>query len=158
MSKKVIMEAIVRLPEGSILKNEANVFMEFGGFAFEINGMSVPFDFEGFGANFCEDEKGRYLHFSTYNSGFFRQTDIDTDTYVEDYEKLGITAEEITAKFLVSATAINEFYFNVGMVNENGDDVCLGADYVLDDVYFIDELDEVHHVNKELLGKKMSEY
>ncbi len=145
--KEVYMKAKLRAVDGIKLdKNEIDN-VSFGGYDFEINGKSVPFDFRGFSADIESDEKGDYFQLYTAESRFFKNRDIDFETYKEQYDQLGLKNEDITAKFLASATKINEFYFEI-----DKNDQPYISKLELAELYFIDENGDVHNVNPELLG------
>lgn len=92
-----------------------------GGFGFEINGNSIPFDWDAF----YGVEHNKVFQFQTGKGMFFDDYEI-SDCYDESFEELGITRENITAEFLASVEHINEFY--VDWCDEN-DNECQGGDY-----------------------------
>ena len=152
--KEVHMSAIVRIPTGYPFSKDDVAAIDFGGYTFVIDETSIPFDFEGYGADIEFDEKGMYIEMQTTYSGFFTNTDIDTDVYAKDYAEIGIDAENITAEFLASASEIESFYFNVELKNNEE----IGEDFILESVVFFDENGDEHEVNAALLGMPMSRY
>lgn len=87
-----------------------------GGFAFNIGGKSVPFDWD---AGSTDDENGVFHYESGYGP-FFNEFEL-SDCYDEDYKELGIKREDITAKFLASVSKIDEFYVNFVLEGEDDD-------------------------------------
>lgn len=91
---------------------ESDNGLGFGGYCFrvQINGkeIDVPFDFPSFVANIQDDgtlllEAGANTPFSSGNDSQLE------DCWDNEYEKLGISREELTAKVLSSVTEIKEF-------------------------------------------------
>lgn len=150
--KKVYMEAIIR-PIGLEIKDKEDVSaIDFGGYNFRINGKNIPFDFEGYGADIEEDEKGKYVRMCTAWSSLFKVYDIDGETYKEEYASLGISSDDITAEFLASASHINEFYFLIELKDSNK-----VIDAIIEDVVFIDENSKEYHMNKNLFKMSLAE-
>ena len=81
--------------------------LSIGGYSFEINGDSVPFDWDA-----CSiSEENGVFDFTTGVGPFFNDYEIP-DYWDEEYKKMGITREEITAEFLASVSHIEEFFVN----------------------------------------------
>lgn len=144
--KEVYMEAKLRAVDGRKLDQNEIESVSFGGYDFEIDGKNVPFDFRGFSASIKNDEKGDYFLLYTAESGFFKNTDIDFETYKEQYDQLDLKNEDITAKFLASATKINEFYFEIDT------DKNPISKLELVELCFIDENGDEYNINPDLLG------
>ena len=147
--KEIYMEARLNLSASSALIRDDIAGISVGGHCFLIDGKYVPFDFEGFSINIWEDDVGKFLHVYTSESGFFKNTDIDTDTYRKDYERLGLTAQDITAEFLSSATEIAEFTCEVELTD--------GSDasdlFSLVSVTFFDESSRKYEVEPAVIEK-----
>ncbi len=93
--------------------------LSIGGYYFIINGKEIPFDWDAFSG----DEEDSVFEFDTGYGFLFNDFEL-SDCYDEDYEKLGITREEITAEFLASVERIEEFHIN--FITANDDEVDLG--------------------------------
>ncbi len=111
------MPKIAMIGSFQILKNQANAFvpltsddvksMSIGGYSFEINGDSIPFDWDACSIN----EENGVFDFTTGRGPFFNDYEIP-DYWDEEYEEIGITREEITAEFLASVSHIEELFVN----------------------------------------------
>lgn len=128
--------------------------LSIGGYYFVINGKEIPFDWDAF----CGDEEDNVFDCTTGYGFAFNDFEL-TDCYDEDYERLGITREDITAKFLASVDEINEFHIN--FINEDDLECDLGnntdiARYKIKllTMMFVDiEKDESFDVRQEVLDK-----
>ena len=106
------MEGTIGDYAGLLEFEESDNGLSFGGYCFRIpiNGkeIDVPFDFQGFAANIQDDgtlllEAGADTPFSSGNDSQLE------DCWDDEYEKLGISREKLTAKVLSSVTEIKEF-------------------------------------------------
>ena len=94
---------------------KANIpMLSIGGYEFLINGNAVPFDWDAIAGN----EKNGIFEFDT-GYGFLCNDFELGDYFDEDYARIGITRENITAEFLASAEKINEIHINVVCVGRN---------------------------------------
>lgn len=79
--------------------------VSIGGFSFEIDEYTIPFDWDAFYGtelnNVFEFQTGRGFLWSDYEI---------SECYDEQYKEIGIKKEEITAEFLASVSHINEFF------------------------------------------------
>ena len=87
-----------------------------GGFAFEIEGKSVPFDWD---AGSTSEDNGIFHYESGYGP-FFNDFEISED-FDEDLAELELKREEISAEFLASVTNIDEFYVSLQLKGEDDD-------------------------------------
>lgn len=91
----------------------------FGGYCFQIpingNVMNIPFDFQGFAANVQDD--GTLLLEAGADTFFGHNGELD-DCYDQEYEKLGITRDDLTAKVLASVMQIEEFVIDVDVEHD----------------------------------------
>lgn len=120
-----------------ILKKKAKEFipltsddvqnMSIGGYGFKINEDLIPFDWDAFSAS----EDNGIFSFETGVGPFFNDYEIP-DYWDEEYKKIGITREEITAEFLASVNHIEDFFVDfddrageehgIGWFSDNTDD------------------------------------
>ena len=111
-----------------ILKNNNGQFVpvtndtihsiSIGGFSFDVNDTSIPFDWDGFSGN---EENGVY-RFETGKGFLFNDYEL-SDCYDDAYKDIGIDKESITAEFLASSEHIEEFFVDFlekGTDNEVG--------------------------------------
>ena len=90
-----------------------------GAFNFTIGENDVPFDFYGTETRVFDDETfGCCLGDNEWVGGGL------VDNYDEDYEEMGLSRKKLTAKFLSSASAINEFF--MGFADIEGDECDIG--------------------------------
>lgn len=150
--KKVYMGAILRTTEIEIKDKDDVAAIDFGGYNFKINDQDIPFDFKGYGVNIKEDSNGKYLELDTSIKSFLNVFDIDFELFKEEYDSLGLKNEDITAKFLASASKINEFYFL--LEDKNGNEY---ADGVIEDIWFADENGAEYHMDKSLFKQTLNE-
>ena len=92
--------------------------LSIGGFAFVVNGNSIPFDWDAH----CWSERKGIFHLETGWGSFFNEFEIP-EYWDDEYAKLGLTREQITAKFLASTTQIEDFYLSMF---DEADDVDTG--------------------------------
>lgn len=134
-------------------KNDA-CDLSVGGFAFEINGKSTPFDFEASAVN-IKDDVFRYM--SGYGP-FFNSHYLD-DCYDDEYEKLGIERSSLTASKLVSTTKIEEFHVTVWDHEEKEYDVGDNSDPQTDlrleiiEIEFVDENADSYTVSADIIER-----
>lgn len=137
------------------LSNKEAQAVSIGGFGFEIDGNSVPFDWDAF----YGVEHNKVFQFQTGKGMFFDDYEI-SDCYDKSFEEIGISREDVIAKFLASVEHINEFYVDFedingnecgcGECNENGND----EEYrikILEMVFVDMETEEEYKVNQEVL-------
>lgn len=136
-------------------KNELN-YIDFGGYTFKINDMYVPFDFDAASYS-VENKNGKaYVDFETGRGVAFDSYDID-ECFDEEYELLGLSREDITAKFLSSVSEISEFYINCEYKNDDNKqpknlkiEYIEFQDYKTKEVFKVDE-NVIKAFNKRLL-------
>ena len=88
------------------IKNHTDIkHISVGGFCFNIDGQSVPFDFDASGAII----KDGVVKYESGYGAFFNDFEI-SDVYNSEYEDLGLDIDDISAEFLASADEIDEFY------------------------------------------------
>lgn len=115
-----------------------------GGFAFTINGKSIPFDFDAGGT--LKQITGEWLYESGYGP-FFNEFNI-SDVYDNELRKMGVSPSEIDAKMLASTTYINEFY--VEAFDSIGEEIVARIQII--DIYFEDiDNDERYYVRKDVI-------
>ena len=110
--------------------------MSIGGYSFEVNGDSIPFDWDAFTAT----EDNGMFSFTTGKGPFFNDYEIP-DYWDEEYSEIGITREEITAEFLASVSHIEDFF--VDFEDSDGKEQGIGwfADNVDSSQYKVNILD-----------------
>ena len=101
------------------LTKEDTDSVSIGGYYFIINGKEIPFDWDAFSGN----EENGIFEFDTGYGFIFNDFEL-SDCYDEDYEKLGMTREDITAEFLASVEEIGEFHIN--FIDVDGNEIDLG--------------------------------
>lgn len=97
------------------LTRESVNALSIGGYGFEVEADSIPFDWDAFSCSYYEEDKA--FHFETGTGWFFNDYEL-SECYDEIYEEIGLKRENITAEFLASAHHINEFFVNFD--DENG--------------------------------------
>lgn len=148
--KQIIMEATFKVHTMDDLNVENLIekdlaYMDIGSFCFVKDGKKIPFDFEATARVFQDDGRITYGNFDGFTVKIY---DIDP-YYADEYEKLGLSLEDITAEFLASPERIEEFTFRL----------CDDKDYQipcvleLQDILFINERAKEFHVPKELLNE-----
>lgn len=100
-----------------------------GGFSFIIDGKNVPFDFEAFA---IKEDNGIFTYSTGYGA-FFNSFEIE-DCYDSMLADIGLTRDNLTASFLASASAIDEF--TIDFETADGDEVMcncnrIGSAYML---------------------------
>ena len=101
---------LIREADGKFRPLNKNNACDFsvGGFTFEINGRSVPFDFNATASNV---ENG-VIRYESGCGPFFNSHNLD-DCYDDSYEKLGIERSSLTASILASTMKIEDFHVTV---------------------------------------------
>ena len=146
MKKEVIMEAMFSAKPMSgyrlqhYLENPRG-YVDVGGFAVNVDGVEVPFNFES--TVLCEDE-GRFLfgNFADIPGAVY---DVDP-CHEEEWAELGLTQEDITAELLASADRIGYFNFEVSM-----NDRVIPCYLELEEMAFWDEQGHVYAIEPEVL-------
>ena len=138
------------------ISNKEAQSVSIGGFSFEINGDTIPFDWDAFYGTEC----GNVFQFQTGKGFLWNDYEIP-DYWDEEYAELGITREDITAEFLASVEHINEFFVDFEDVNgnecqcgeceQNGDDNEEYRIKILEMVFIDMETEEEYKVNQEVL-------
>ena len=126
--------------------------VSIGGYYFIINGKEIPFDWDAFSGN---EENGIFEFDTGY--GWFNDFEL-SDCYDEDYEKLGMVREDITAELLASVEEIGEFHINFIDADDNEVDLGFNDDeqykIKLVEIIFTDlENDKGYKVKQEVLDK-----
>ena len=105
------------------MSNKEAQSVSIGGFSFDINGHSIPFDWDAFTGN----EKDGVFSFATGRGWAFNDFEL-ADYYDQDYEEIGLCREDISAGFLASVNHIEEFFVDfedkdeevgIGYFNDN---------------------------------------
>lgn len=115
MSKK--KEVKMKMQLEVLMKNPVpkdNFFCDIGGFEFRINGVGIPFDFNAFSGNYTVQGNSIIVDYESGEGLSFKEFDISED-FEERYNDLGLTTDDITAKFLSEVEIIDEFYVQPGM-------------------------------------------
>lgn len=107
------------------MNNEEACSVSIGGFSFDVDGKSIPFDWDAFNGtehdNVFGFETGRGFAFNDFKLA---------DYYDEDYADMGIKREDLTAEYLASTNHIEEFFVDfedgdkgvrIGYYNDNAD-------------------------------------
>lgn len=134
-------------------KNDA-CDLSIGGFTFEINGTSVPFDFEVTSA----DHKDDVIRYTSGYGPFFNLHYLD-DCYDDEYEKFGIERSSLTASILASTTKIEEFHVTVWDHEEKEHDVGDSSDPQADlrleiiEIEFVDEAANSYTVSADIIER-----
>ncbi|MBQ7818603.1 MAG: hypothetical protein IJ341_02780 [Bacteroidales bacterium] len=122
---KVSMELdfaiIVQDENGShLLENDELMSLTAGGFEFVIDDKEIPFDFE----DYClsesvldngNKEKGLWAY-TGGEGGFCKSYKLD-ECYDEDYEKIGISRDMLSAEYLSKVSKINEIFVEWQILN-----------------------------------------
>ena len=127
--------------------------VSIGGYYFIINGKEIPFDWDAFSGN----EENGIFEFDTGYGFIFDDFEL-SDCYDEDYEKLSMVREDITAEFLASVEEIGEFHIN--FIDVDGNEIDLGYNddeqykIKLVEIIFTDiETEKGYKVEQEVLDK-----
>ena len=146
---KMIMEYKISFDCDSFNK-ETDSF-DLGGYEFKVNGLNVPFDFEALSYNVEVKENRLNLTYESGSGTFFNEYDLD-ECFDETYEELGLSRDVIDAKFLASATNIEEFY--VDFISSCNSIDLTEKNFKIEYINFTDyQTGEEFSVNKEVLNK-----
>lgn len=148
--KQIIMEATFKVHtmddiDIEKLIAEDKAYMDVGSFCFIKDGKEIPFDFEETARVFQDDGRITYGNFDGFT---VKNYDVDP-YYAEEYEKMGLSIEDITAELLATCEKIEEFTFRV----------CDDKDYPipcvleLQEILFVNERAQEFSVPKELLNE-----
>lgn len=112
-----------RMPDGvwAPQSNDELSWMSVGGFCFIINGKKIPFDWDA-GAT-TQLQPGVYEYESGYGP-FFNDHEISADLE-GDLNAIGLSRSDLNAKFLASASEIDEFHISLDD-NLSYDDISIG--------------------------------
>lgn len=132
--------------EDSFDKNKHCI--NLGGNTFLINEMELPFDFEAFGYDLDIQKDKVYLYFESGKGFLWDDYELD-ECFDEEYEKLGLSEEKITAEFLASTNKIVEMCFSwEDNDNFGGSFINLEYEYIeFEDL----ETEEIYKVDDEVL-------
>ena len=86
----------------------------FGGYSFLCEGKEIPVDFSGVAWDIEQEGDNVLISFITGKTPLLTDYFLD-DCYIEEYEKLGLRVNDITAKFLSQASSISEFMVSLEM-------------------------------------------
>ena len=108
------MEFEVEFQSGELERLEldkGDINFDIGGYAFVIDGKTVPFDFAAtcYCKNLNNYDDVINIEYESGKSLFFNEYDVD-DVYEDEYRELGLSMKDITAPFLASAKGIEEIY------------------------------------------------
>lgn len=99
--------------------------ISIGGYSFFVEGKLLPFDWDVF-TGYKSDDAGRF-QFET-GFGWINDFELSNDCWEEEYAKLGIKREDISAKLLSTATGIEEFYVYFNDIDVSVDvELCVGT-------------------------------
>lgn len=122
--------------------------IDFGTFEFEINDETIRFDFNAYCHYRTPLEDGRLqVEYITGYGCVFNDFDI-CDDFEEDYAEIGLTKQDITAKFLASVSRIEDIF--IGFLIPNSSDyedipICIKS------IVFTDENNIQHSVPKKVI-------
>lgn len=146
--KQVIMEAYFDVSTiagdsiESLLKDE-RYYADVGGFEIEVDGKTVPFDFE---ATAMRVEKDGTCVFGNYEGFLERIYDVDP-CHEDIWEEQGLEKEDITAELLASADKLTEFYLGIYCY----DDTSIPYSLKVKDMLFTNENDETFSIDPSVL-------
>jgi len=121
LSMELDFAIIVQDENGShLLENDELMSLIVGGFDFEIDGKNIPFDFEDHCISEAilhngKKEKGLWSY-TGGEGGFFKSHKLD-DCYDEDYVKMGISRDILSASYLSKVSKINEIFVEWQIMN-----------------------------------------
>ena len=121
-----------------VLTKEAVNGLSIGGYCFNIDGKDVYFDWDSFSGT----EKDGIFRLQTGNGGLIKDYEL-SDCYDEMYEKMGLSRNQITAKFLASVKEIKEIHIN--FIDINDDECNFGCND--QDEHFLMEIKEICFVD-----------
>lgn len=144
---EMIMEYKISLDNKNFNKDDYT--FDVGGYSFIVNGNEIPFDFEAFGYDIESDNEKVYLNYQSGRGFAFNEFDVDS-CFDDEYKKLGLTRDDITAKFLSSTNKITEFY--ISLYNSKYDREEAIDKFKIDYIKFIDCItDEEFEVDTKVL-------
>lgn len=94
------------------MNNQEARSVSVGGFSFDVEGRSIPFDWDAF----IGVEHDKVFEFATGRGWAFNDFEL-ADYYDENYADMGIKREDLSAEYLAAAHHIEEFFVNF----EDGD-------------------------------------
>lgn len=120
LSMEIDFAVVVQDDNGShLLENNELMSLTVGGFDFEIDGKNIPFDFEDhcISEAICNGNKEKGLwSYTGGEGGFFKSYSLD-DCYDEDYIKMGISRDMLSAYYLSKVSKINEIFVEWQIMN-----------------------------------------
>lgn len=124
-----------------------------GGFTFNVNGHSIPFDFDAAGSEIYDD----HISFKSGKGPFFNDFNISED-YKEMIEENGVPFDCVTAELLSKVSSIEEFFVDFELDNEEwqkGSNEDPNVDFTIEllNISFYDENDTEYKVSDEVLKK-----
>lgn len=148
IQKQVVMEATFAVHTMDEIDVESLIardlaYMDIGSFCFIKDGKEVPFDFEATARTFGDHGLIIYGNFDGFP---VRICDVDP-YYAIEYEKLGLSMEDITAEFLAAPEKIEEFTFR--LCDEQDNQITCALE--LQKIIFINEKSQVFSVPEKLL-------
>lgn len=94
------------------MDNQGARSVSIGGFSFDVDGHSIPFDWDAFTGS----EHDKVFEFATGRGWAFNDFKL-ADYYDKDYADMGLSRETLSAEYLASTNHIEEFFVNF----EDGD-------------------------------------
>lgn len=126
LSMELDFAIVVQDENGShLLEKDELISLTVGGFDFCIDEKDVPFDFQDhcISKAILDGTKVEGLwSYTGGEGGLFRSYQLD-DCFDEDYEKIGISRDILTAKYLSKVSKINEIYIEWENVNFDDYDI-----------------------------------
>lgn len=99
--------------------------ISIGGYSFFVEGKVLPFDWDVF-TGYKSEDAGRF-QFET-GFGWINDFELSQNCWEEEYAKLGIKREDISAQLLSSAAGIEEFYVYFNDIDVSTEvELCVGA-------------------------------
>lgn len=142
LSMEIDFAVVVQDDNGShLLENNELMSLTVGGFDFEIDGKNIPFDFEDHCISEAvyngNKEKGLWSY-TGGEGGFFKSYKLD-DCYDEDYIKMGISRDMLSANYLSKVSKINEIFVEWQIMNFDECDITAESVVLLvQDIRFTD--------------------
>ncbi len=148
MSKQVQMYASVVVSFENPVDID-KVDIDIGGFAVENEKGIIPFDFDASRFHIIQlSAKEYHIDYASGRAPAFYDFDV-SDSCDEEYAKIGLSHQDITAQFLASATRIAEFY--VGCNDVNG--VPIPCEISVKKIVFYNEDGQRFAIKKDVLQK-----
>jgi len=128
---------------------------DIGGYTFNIDGKSIPFDFAASSGDFTQDGNVITIDFESGCGPFFNEYDIE-ECFEESYEELGLKSSDITAEFLSRVEGIEEIYLCPMVVDDNEDEGIRELetgeyDIVIKGICFLDENSKEYLIKQEVI-------